>query len=285
MHMKTLLYSSLLSLCNIFFVLFWFLSLYGCAQSTDPIEGIVIEDKEETLKVHNLFTQNSLIEKDKSGIDFIMVSRDNDYLVELDFDGDFSVLNLHDNTVFSVAAPAVELSDNPSLFRYISENAENNLAIQFHKTQCKTEFNRGMDYELSVDSTNKQSKTSKTFYGCGEYVPDYSLHNIWRITELNGELLLETDFVRDFPFFELDMTTKTVLGNDGCNRVSADIIIEHQKIGFGLFMGTRMACVKMEKGDEITTALSNQMFDYVLEENRLILSQDGKVIMVLETEE
>lgn len=283
--MSTLSNCSLLSLFRCSIVIASSVVFYGCAQSTDVTKEVISEDKPADIIVQELFSPEKLMEKDQAGVDMLIVSKNNDFVVELDFEGEFSVLNTVEETTFSVPASKVELSDNPNLFRYITEGKEDSLAIQFHKTECMTEFVRKMDHEVAVDFTNKKSEQSTTFYGCAEYIPDFTLHNTWRVTELNGEPLSTDDFVRNFPFFEFNMVTKTVIGNDGCNRISADIIVDHQKVGFGLFMGTKMACVKMDKGEQITTALSNKKFDYQLDENRLILSQGGEDILVLQAAE
>ena len=260
------------------------LSLYGCAESSRSEQELIVELQEQPTKTSDFFSQDSLIEKDQRGVDMIIVSKDNDYIIELDLEDKFFLINnVNNESKIEVSVPAseIELSDKLGLFRYIAKDDDSSLTIQFQKTPCVTNFFRKMPYAVAVDYTDKVLEETTTFYGCGEYVPDYNLHNMWQVTSFKNMPLSETDFVTDFPVFELNMTTKMVLGTDGCNRVSAEIILEHGKIGFGLFSGTRMACARMEVGEQITTAMSSQMFDYELEDNELTLLQDGKEVLVL----
>lgn len=116
----------------------------------------------------------------------------------------------------------------------------------------------------------------KRFEGCGAYIPNYTLHDIWAITEVEGIALNPSDFNEKYPQLELNTTTGTVLGNDGCNSFRGAFEIRNKEIVFGHLAATMMACPNMDSSVKITNAIANKSVSYRIENNHLIFMENGK---------
>ncbi len=258
------------------------LILSGCSKNPSPTSvDEAVADKEK-IDFGYLLSPKGLFDENQKGIDFIIVDNKNSYLLELDFDDKFLLTHLINNSALSFPAVLPEIDKNPKLRRFISSDEDSELVIQLHQTECFTANKQKLNFSVAVDIIKTSTGQTKTYYGCGDYVPDYNLHGKYRIIEFQGNELKREDFVHNFPVFEMNIIEKYLVGSDGCNSISANFSVEHKSIRFGPFLSTLMSCGQLGLGEEITSFLDNQTFTYFFEdEHRLTLLKDDKVVLVL----
>ncbi len=275
---------------------FSYLLLYGCTSTqtttVNPHAVPHIEMHEDHLKSKKEVTKtienkefeglkNILIEKKQKGIDFYAVGNEPFWSLDMDFEKVIHFKNL-DGLEFN--APTVNpdqvMDANVTRYRSVTESGE--IIVQLNKVKC-TDSMSGQEFDYSVTIDFKSSKESDyiTYKGCGNYIPDYRLHDIWAIVEVDGIKVNPTDYKKDAPRIEINLTKKNVFGTDGCNTFRGSVKVEKNSISFGNLASTMMACMdNVEVSSKIGVALSNSKLTFKFE-NNLIFYKDGKKVMEL----
>ena len=127
--------------------------------------------------------------------------------------------------------------------------------------------------------TVKVEINGKILNGCGKYITDYRLHDIWVLEELNGKKVSLTDFQRELPRIEIHAAENRFMGFGGCNSISGSIFYEKDLLRFSNMISTLMACAPGNKEDEFTKALQSTT-TYSVGNNRLTLSNPSGKLLV-----
>ena len=127
-------------------------------------------------------------------------------------------------------------------------------------------------FEYSVSIRHK----GVTYFGCGNDVPDFGLHDIWVVTKIKGIPLSKDIYQGNLPMMEINLTKSVVMGSDGCNRFSGKVKAHANKIEFGPLAGTLKACAHE---NNMTVLLSGNEFNYKNENGSLLIyDEKGPVI-------
>lgn len=119
-------------------------------------------------------------------------------------------------------------------------------------------------------------KNNKATYlnGCGNYITDSQLHDIWVLEQLNGHKVSLADFTTELPNLEINSSTNQFMGFAGCNRMNGTIFFERGLLRFTNTITTRMACGPTNKENEFLKALQSTT-NYKVENLRLILTNQS----------
>ncbi|CAI2768974.1 META domain-containing protein [Flavobacterium collinsii] len=127
--------------------------------------------------------------------------------------------------------------------------------------------------------TVKVEINGKTLNGCGKYITDYRLHDIWVLEELNGKKVTIADFQKEMPRIEINAAENKFMGFGGCNSIGGTIFFENGLLRFSDVASTMMACLPSNKEGEFVKALQSTT-TYSIGDLRLILSNpDGKLLV------
>ncbi|WP_130735253.1 META domain-containing protein [Flavobacterium sp. J27] len=180
-----------------------------------------------------------------------------------------------DTIVLPAVAPIVAADHNVKLFR--SQNDAHSFAIEIIQMECTNAMSgKKFPYRVTLSIDQKQT----TWIGCGAYITDYRLHDIWVLEQLNGKKVDATDFSKEFPQLEIKAQENTFSGFAGCNQMQGRLFFEPKKIRFINVVTTEMACEPTNKETEFLKALSSTT-TYTIENNRLYLSNPNKKLLIL----
>jgi heat shock protein HslJ/uncharacterized membrane protein len=180
-------------------------------------------------------------------------------------------------------APHVEpiraMDANVKMYRLKTEAGEMN--IQIIQGKCENSMSGAiLPYSVTVEIKRKTDSEFTTFKGCGQYITDYRLHDIWVLEQLGGKKVSPADFSKELPRVEIYSNTNTFLGFAGCNQMNGAIFFEKGLLRFSNIATTRMLCEPQNKENEFLKALQSTT-TYKLENNRLWLSNPSGMQLVL----
>lgn len=243
------------------------------------------KQKEMTKTVENNKSsglQQNLLKKWEQGIDFYAFGNEPFWSLDMDFEKVIQFKNL-DGLEFN--APAVDpikaMDADVSRYRSITESGE--IIVQLNHTKCIDNMSgEKFNYTVKIDYKTSTDLDYSTYNGCGSYVPDPRLHDIWAITELDGININPQDFKNKAPYFELNIREETIIGTNGCNSFRGSIEIQKGKIIFSHLAITLMACMdNTEISNKIGKTLSGKKLAYTIENNHLVLFNNDKKVMTL----
>lgn len=180
-----------------------------------------------------------------------------------------------DSIVMPRPTPIRVQDSNIKMYRSQGDGASMDVIIS--EQECINDMS-GEKFPYQTTITYRESGTgeARTLEGCGEYITDHRLNDIWVLEELDGKKVdREKDFQgNELPYMELYTNENRFSGFSGCNRMTGSLVFEWDVIRFGQVATTRMACPNMEQEGRFLEAL--QAIDkYALENNRLYLSHGG----------
>ena len=248
----------------------------------EQVQKKLAEQKENETEPTKAQLQKLLIKKHQQGIDFYAIGNEPFWNLNMDFEKGFHFNTLNGLDFKAPAAKFVKaIDDNIIKYRSITESGE--IIVRLDQTDCADNMSgQKFNYRVTVDYKTSKESDFKTYKGCGNYVPDFRLNDIWAIIEVEGIVVNPEIFKAKLPRLEFNIAEKRVLGNDGCNSFNGGFKMEHKRIFIGNLASTMMACFENEEiSSKIGKVLSNNNLDYTFENNLLILSKDHKKVIVL----
>ena len=179
-----------------------------------------------------------------------------------------------DSIVVPSVAPIRAADRNVKLYR--TNSASNDLLnIQIFQNKCTNAMSGAISpYSVSVEyQKNGDSKMSK-LVGCGNYITDYRLTDIWVLEALNGNIVELKNFKDKFPYMEVNSATNSFMGFSGCNSISGKLFFEKGLLRFTDIVGTKMMCASNNQENTFLKALKSST-TYKIESNRLWLSNSS----------
>jgi heat shock protein HslJ len=144
------------------------------------------------------------------------------------------------------------------------------MIIQIMQQDCQNTMS-GEKSSYSVRIEIVKDNNSTFLSGCGNYITDPRLHDIWVLEQLNGQKVSVTDFSKELTNLEINSSTNQFMGFAGCNRMSGSIFFERGLLRFTNIITTRMACGSNNKENEFLKTLQSTT-NYKVENMRLTLT-------------
>jgi heat shock protein HslJ/uncharacterized membrane protein len=171
--------------------------------------------------------------------------------------------------------PIRAMDANVQLYRVAT--AKGTMNIQIQQQECiNTMSGDKAPYSVRIEIVKDKSGESTNFNGCGNYITDPRLHDIWVLEKLNGEKVNLTDFMKELPNLEINSSTNQFMGFAGCNRMNGTIFFEKGLLRFANVVTTRMACGENNKENDFLKALQSTT-RYKVENLRLTLTNQAGV--------
>ena len=219
-------------------------------------------------------------EKFLSGIDFIARGNEPNWTLEIDFEKLMSFATMDDIKINTPAVEGIKAQDSDvTLYRAKTDSGE--LVITVIRDNCEDNMSgEKFSYKVRVEAKKSADANYKTFEGCGKFLYDMRLYDIYVMEEMTGFNLKKEKLMKGMPTFEFNLTDMRFGGHAGCNSLSGSINVIGNKITFGSLMGTLMACPNMKIEKAVVEALNQKTVTYSIDKMKLTIVS-GKTKMVL----
>lgn len=185
-------------------------------------------------------------------------------------------LNMMEDTIYTPHAEPIKAQDsNISMYRIQTEAVELDVIIA-HKECTNAMSGEKSPYTVTIAYKRTGDEETHALEGCGTYITDYRLHDIWVLEEMNGEMVSAVDFNgQDVPNMEININNNRFSGFSGCNRMTGGLFYEKDVLRFTQVAGTKMACPGMDKESKFLQNLQAST-QYTIANNRLTLFNGSK---------
>lgn len=240
------------------------------------------EQEPEKVEQEEIIEQNPDLYRMKfeEGVDFIARGNEPFWYLEMDFDNVFRFKSLTDVEELNTPPVAgIKAQDaDVTFYHVITESGELRITVQ--AVPCEDNMS-GEPFTHTVNVQGKKSvdSTYTEFTGCGKYLMDLRLNDIWLMTEMTGVKLNKDDLIKGLPTFEFHLSDKRFVGHAGCNNLMGFIEVIGSKIKFGTITATKMACPNMEVERAVLSEISNRTVTYKIEKGELLLVSENGIEM------
>ncbi|WP_417443517.1 META domain-containing protein [Joostella sp.] len=221
--------------------------------------------KEEVTKETPMKTENTIPE----GVDFIATGENPSWSLLIDFDKSMTFTSLDSPKKISTPVPEERIPQDVNAVNYSAETEAGTLQVTIFKKPCETNSDEAFSYKVRISTKTKDMEDYKDFDGCGKYIGDYRLNDIWALETIDGN---PVDKSMKRPNLEFNLRTGKVFGFSGCNRINGTLVVEKDSLAIGELVSTRMACKNQNLESSFLSAVNNKRFSYKYENLILTLT-------------
>ena len=239
-----------------------------------PQEDNIVANKLLALQPDKFQTQFA------QGIDFIATGNEPFWRLEIDFDKSMH-FKMPDG--FEINTPAVKgvKAMDANVTRYDASTEKGTLTVQIQKLECINDMSgEKLAYTVTITTKNNTDKDYRTYKGCGQYLADYRLHDIWVLDSINNKKIVAGDFLKGIPQLEFNLVERKIFGNTGCNNINGVIEVLGKKIYFARLVTTGMACKNMDFESGYLQKLDSKTIYYYIRPGKLYLQVSSDSLFV-----
>ncbi len=239
-------------------------------------------NKEETIEntTQNAQESSLLVKLKYSGIDFYARGNEPFWGLNLDYQNHFVFYGLGmDSVVFNPVKP--NKAQDANALRFYSQIENGFINININEANC-TDNMSGEDYTFMVDVEIDRNGSNDSYHGCGNFIPDYRLHDIWVLTEiyndsLGGLLKLSHPLAR----IEFKVDERKVMGGFSCNSFSGGFWLQGNELRFKSLPSTKKYCLLYEEisAQEFYTNM-RKVNHFKIEDGYLQLFNNNKLLLI-----
>jgi heat shock protein HslJ/uncharacterized membrane protein/uncharacterized lipoprotein NlpE involved in copper resistance len=250
-------------------------------------DASTVKEVKEVEMIKDVNTINETVEsnpasyQDKfmNGIEFFARGNEPNWTLEIDLEKSIVFATMDDIKLTTPAVEGIKAQDSDvTLYRAKTENGE--LVVTVVRDNCEDGMSgEKFTYKVHIEAKSSSDANFKTFDGCGKFLSDMRLHDIWVMEEMTGFNLKKEKLQKGMPLFEFNLTENRFSGHAGCNQINGGITVVGNKITFGNMMGTLMSCPNMKIEKAVIKALDQKTVTYSIDKLKLTLVS-GKTKMV-----
>ena len=208
----------------------------------------------------------------RKGVDFVAMGTEPFWSLTMDHQGQMRFRTVAEGESLNAPIPPPSQAQDAPVVRYRTVTEAGELVVTIAQQACTNEMSgEAFAYTVTVRAKTKPSQEAREFTGCGIYLGDYRLHDIWGLESVNGQAVVTAQFPQQKPYVELNLVRQQVLGFAGCNEFSGSLTPERASLRFGPLPSTRISCPALKFEQQFLDILTGRAFTYRLENRRLML--------------
>ncbi len=235
-----------------------------------------VEPDEEHVQLNAQHYQDKFL----AGVDFIARGNEPNWTLEIDLEKSMKFETTDNIKITTPAVQGIKAQDSDvTLYRAKSENGE--LVVTVIRDNCEDNMSgEKHPYKVRVEYKGSKDANYTTYDGCGNYLYDNRLYDIYVMEEMTGINFKKEKLMKGMPQFEFNLAEMRFSGHAGCNTIGGSINVVGNQITFGALMGTLMACPNMKVEKVVIDALNQKTVAYSIDKMKLTIVS-GKTKMVL----
>lgn len=248
-------------------VIFFLILIFSCKSINEiqsSFENQYILTKEE--KIIFSAVQQKLLEE---GYDFIARGNEPFWSLQIDFQKEMRFTSLTEISSFVTPPTEGIRAQDADVIRYHALIESGEMFVTIIADSCVDNMS-GKEFTHSVIVQIKRGN-DKEFKGCGKYLADYRLNDIWVMTEFTGEKLSKDKFIKGLPTFEFQIKERRLFGHTGCNCIRSSLEIKGNQILFGKIISTKIASPEMDVENKVIQAINEKSLTYKIKDLTLSL--------------
>ncbi len=200
----------------------------------------------------------------QSGIDFIASgSTPKPWTLSLDFDKAFLFQHSQGTDKARPVEPS-PIMDAPGE-TYFCGAARTPFDITLMGESCRTAEGQTLPYTVSIN------REGLTYSGCGRFITDNRLHDIWALERLDDEPQFALNYPQGLPRLELNLYRQRMYGFNGCHDVESAFELRGNWMRFGQIYPETKPCPTDLIGRILDEWVSRRMAEWALKDGKLVL--------------
>ena len=180
----------------------------------------------------------------------------------------FTLPEKEKNLAFAYEKPQKAMDANVVSYKVSKDSVELSFTIQHGK--CSDGMSDKVHNYAVKGLLKRGNAKEQLLSGCGNYIVDYRLHDIWALEEVEGKKINPEDFQKGVPNLEIYAEEARFSGLAGCNQMGGKLFFEKDVLRFTDIFTTEMMCDNYNTEKILVKALQSTT-RYELKNNKLYL--------------
>lgn len=164
---------------------------------------------------------------------------------------------------------------------YQAKSEDANIMAILTKGSCSDGMSeKEYTYKVEVHFKKTADNVETIYNGCGFYMADYRLHDIWALESIDGKPIDKAAFKMGVPTMEINLATNHVSGFAGCNQYGGDVKLGQSVITFSSVYATKMACDNLDEEQQFLQAISEKTMAFTFEKGFLTLKSGNSSVVL-----
>lgn len=198
----------------------------------------------------------------------------------LEIDEQSITLKMMEDTI-TVPNPKSIKAMDANVKQYDVETEAYALKIVIIQDPCENQMS-GEKFPYSVKMELKSTGDSeiRPLHGCGYYMTDPKLNNIWTLEEMNGNPIDRSQYPNKLPSIIIDSEKNIFIGHTGCNDMKGSLFFEPNLLRFKDIITTKKMCVPDNGQEQAFLQALKSSITFKVDNDRLTLSNpNGELLM------
>lgn len=185
-----------------------------------------------------------------------------------------------EDTLQTPYAEPVRAQDS-NVKRYALKTEATELNIRIGQDTCVNAMSgEEFPYSVAVEYKRTADPELKEILGCGLYLTDYRLHDLWVLETMAGLEIDRDTYAGELPSLEINAADNSFGGSTGCNRMMGELFFEPGLLRFSTAAVTRRACPGLLEAEREFLEALEKATSYSLADNRLTLFNPETELLV-----
>lgn len=172
--------------------------------------------------------------------------------------------------------------ENDSLIdTYFAQFPDGYIQLEIQSSPCVDSIsNRSYKKSSLVHYHNTKTNEYLLLKGCAEWIPDFRLHNIWMLYQINDSIIDKVQHAAHIPRMEIHIDRMSIFGFDGCNEFRSLIDLDKNQISIKKIENlSEKICEETGIGKSFIESIGNKTFQFSVQNEMLELkSGDQKYL-------
>lgn len=170
-------------------------------------------------------------------------------------------------------------ASNTNVIRFHSETADGSINVQLFKQTCIDNISGTKSpYKVAVQGKLKGDSGYKKYKGCGRFIGDYRLNDIWALQRIGNRVINPKEFENGVPPIEFQLSEGKIYGFGGCNHFFGNIQFGEGKISFNKVGSTEIACPGLKLETQFLGMFSDKTLAYKVTDGKLYLGSGDNML-------
>lgn len=209
----------------------------------------------------------------QKGIDFYARGNEPSWAVDIDMEKGIKFSNI-DGFIIKTTSFEIHHAADALVTRISGSGDSAEIFVTISEEDCSdTMADEKLKNSVSVEIKREGDTEFDAYTGCGQYVPDYRLHDIWVLIDVNGKAVdVERFDEKGSPTFEFYVEDGRLSGHAGCNNFNGSFYRAGEDIiHFEPFAMTRMMCPDMDLENLVAQSVAGRRMKYEINDLTLLL--------------
>jgi heat shock protein HslJ/uncharacterized membrane protein len=176
---------------------------------------------------------------------------------------------------FKAHYTAPERTGDTSPVKYHGKAVNGEFQLTITRDECRDSMSgKVFPYSVFVAARRSHRESFRKFEGCGQYMGNYRLNDIWSLERINDKPI-DLPQSQKPPSLHIDLPGESVFGYGGCNQFHGSASLVNNRLVTGHIVSTKIACAVTQHIEErFFRTISGKTLDFSIEDSKLILG-DG----------